>query len=118
MNIGHLDKRITIERRSTTLDAYGQQLDAWTTVANCWANIRPIGGRERIAAMQTQADLTHTVAVRYNIHLLPPQEISAYRIIYQTPAGERIFNITSVRDVDESRRFIVFDCVEGPRDGQ
>lgn len=118
MRIGQLDKRITIQRRSQTLDAYGQQVDSWSTVADCWADVRPVGGREKLSAMAMQADLTHTVAVRYNVALLPPKEAAANRIVYATPAGSRVLNITSARDVDEGRRWIVFDCVEGAQDGQ
>jgi SPP1 family predicted phage head-tail adaptor len=114
--IGRLDKRVTIQRRSATKDSYGQELDSWTTIAQVWAQVKPLGGRERMrnAAMVVESILTHTVTVRYSETLMPPLEADAWRILY----GSRIFNITSSRDVEEDRRFIEFDCTEGSVNGQ
>jgi len=118
MNIGKLDKRITLQVRSATLDAYGQELNSWTNLATVWANIKPIGGREKLRAMAVESTLTHTVAVRYDVRFMPPTKADAYRISYTTPAATRIFNIVAARDVDEGRRHIIFDCTEGNEVGQ
>jgi len=118
MDAGRLDKRITFQRRSAVKDDYGQQLDAWSEVATVWANVKPIGGREKLRAMAIESELTHTVAVRYTASLLPPIAAAAMRISYQTPTGTRLLNITAARDLDEERRFIIFDCTEGSLDGQ
>jgi SPP1 family predicted phage head-tail adaptor len=118
MKIGLFDKRITLQSRSSTLDDYGQELNTWLDVATIWANIKTIGGREKLRAMSIESSLSHTVAVRYNVNFLPPTKVDAWRISYTTPAGVRIFNITAARDVDEDRRFIIFDCTEGSEVGQ
>lgn len=118
MQIGKLDKRITLQSRSSTLDDYGQEINAWVDVATVWANIKPVSGREKLRAMAVESTLTHTVAVRYNVRFMPPKTVDAWRIKYVTPAGERIFNITSARDMDEARRYIIFDCTEGNEVGQ
>lgn len=113
--IGRLDKRITIQRRSSTKDSYGQEIDSWTTIAQVWAQVKPMGGRERMrtAAMVVESILTHTVTVRYSDTLMPPLEADAWRILY----GSRILNISSSRDVEEDKRFIEFDCTEGSING-
>ena len=118
MKIGSLDKRITLQSRSATLDDYGQELNSWNNVATVWASIMPIGGREKLRAMAIESELTHTVAIRYDVRFLPPKTVDAWRISYTTPAGVRIFNITAARDVDEGRRTIIFDCTEGNEVGQ
>jgi len=114
--IGRLDKRVSIQRRSATKDAYGQELDSWTTIAQVWAQVKPLGGKERMrnSAMVVESILTHTITVRYSASLMPPLEADAWRILY----GTRIFNITASRDVEEDRRFIEFDCTEGSINGQ
>jgi SPP1 family predicted phage head-tail adaptor len=114
--IGRLDKRVTIQRRSATKDSYGQELDSWTTLAQVWAQVKPLGGKERMrtAAMVVESILTHIVTVRYSDSLMPPLEADAWRIVY----GSRYLNINSSRDVDEDRRFIEFDCTEGSINGQ
>ena len=38
MKIGKLDRRILIERKSVTRDAYGAEVIAWTTVATVWGS--------------------------------------------------------------------------------
>ena len=60
MDIGKLDKRITLQSRSATLDSYGQEIDSWTDVATVWANVKPVGGREKLRSMQVDSLLTHT----------------------------------------------------------
>lgn len=113
MDIGKLDKRITLQSRSTTLDSYGQQIDSWSDVATVWANVKPISGREKLKAMQVDSILTHTVAIRYNASFMPPRAIDAWRIVY----NGRLFNITAAMDLDEARQYIIFDCTEGSIDG-
>lgn len=111
---GILDKRVSIYRPPTTRDDYGHQSGAWEPVATVWANVRPIGGRERLRAGQYDATLTHTVAVRYNPALLPPRTAVTWRLLYLG----RLFNIVAAMDVDESHEYIIFDCTEGSADGQ
>lgn len=114
--IGRLDKRVTVQQRSSTKDSYGQEIDSWTTIAQVWAQVKPIGGKERMrnAAMVVESILTHTVTVRYSNSLMPPLVADAWRILY----GSRILNISTSRDVEEDRRFIEFDCTEGSLNGQ
>ena len=114
VEIGRLNHRVTVQSRTTTTDAYGQQLDTWSDLATVWANIKPIGGRERLRAMAMESTLTHTVMVRYRAAFTPPILMGARRIAYQG----RIFNIVAARDVDEGRTHIIFDCTEGSLDGQ
>lgn len=114
MDAGALDKRVAIYKPSTSRDDYGHASGAWELVATVWANVRPIGGRERLRAGQYDATLTHTVAVRYNPALLPPRTASSWRLEY---IGRR-FNIVAAMDLDERHEFIVFDCTEGSLDGQ
>lgn len=111
---GDLNRRIRIERPTTGTDDYGQPLPAgWELVAACWANVRPTGGRERVASMQMDVRLTHTVAVHYQAKLMPPTTNAQWRIVY----GERILQITYARDLNDARQWIVFECVEGAQHG-
>ena len=113
MDIGKLDKRITLQSRSATIDDYGQQINSWTDVATVWANIKPVSGREKMKAMQVDSILSHTVAVRYNATFMPPRTVDAWRIVY----NGRYFNIIAAMDLDEARKYIIFDCTEGSIDG-
>lgn len=114
MDIGRFDKRITLQSRSSTLDSYGQEINSWSDVAIVWANIKPVSGRERLKAMQVDSILSHTVAVRYNATFMPPRTVDAWRIVY----NNRYFNIIAAMDLNEERKYIIFDCTEGSIDGQ
>lgn len=114
MEIGRLNRRISLQQRSGTLDAYGQQLTTWSTIATVWANIKPKGGKERERSMVVESELMHNVTIRYNASFMPPTTVDAWRILY----GTRIFNIVAAYDVDEAHKHIVFECKEGSLDGQ
>jgi SPP1 family predicted phage head-tail adaptor len=114
LDFGKWKHRISVQSRSSALDAFGQQTSAWSTVATVWADIVPSSGLEKQRAGMVGASLTHSVAVRYTPLFLPAITAAAYRILY----GTRVLNITAVMDVGEEHVFILFDCVEGSLDGQ
>ncbi len=114
MFAGQLRHTITIQRRTSTLDDYGQKVNTWSTVATTRANIRPVGGKEQKAGMEMMAKLTHTVAVRYQSALVPPLEASTWRVMF----GTRVLNIVNSRNLEEKNRWIIFECEEGSRDGE
>jgi SPP1 family predicted phage head-tail adaptor len=117
MNIGQLNRRITLQTRSGTLDAYGQEVNVWSNFATVWANIKPISGREKAGMATIDAMLTHRVSIRYRVEFMPPTTVDAWRIVYPTKAGDRIFNITASQDMDEAHEYIVFDVQEGSQTG-
>jgi SPP1 family predicted phage head-tail adaptor len=116
MRISRLQQRITVQRRSSTLDAYGQEINSWTDIGTVWAEVKPMSGAEKMRAnaMVVESLLTHRVTVRYSALFLPSIEADAWRILF----GTRVFNITSSMNVDEEDKLIIFDCTEGSLDGQ
>jgi len=116
MRISKLQQRITIQRRSSTLDAYGQEINSWSDIGTVWAEVKPLSGREKMRtnAMVVESQLTHQVTVRYSTLFLPSTTADAWRILFES----RIFNITASWNVDEANKTIIFDCTEGSLDGQ
>jgi len=108
MGAGELNRRVIIQRKSDGDGAFGQATGDWVDIAAVSANIRPIGGREKLRAMAYESTLTHTVKVRYRTDLLPAIEADGWRILY----GSRVFDITASMDLDDARRYIVFECIE------
>lgn len=108
-----LNRRITLQARGTGFDDYGQPSEAWADVATVWANIKPISGREKLAAMAVDVQTSQTVMIRYNPDYYPATKVSGWRIKYQ----DRYLSITSAIDVDDARKYIVFDCIEGADHG-
>lgn len=115
MRISKLQQRITIQRRSSTLDAYGQEINSWSDIGTVWAEVKPLSGREKMRtnAMVVESQISHQVTVRYSTLFLPSTTADAWRILF----GARIFNITASWNVDEADKTIIFDCTEGSLDG-
>lgn len=113
MNIGRLNRRITLQARGAGFDDYGQPSEAWADVATLWASIKPIGGREKLRAMVVDVQTSQTVLIRYNADYLPATKVSGWRIKYQ----DRYLSITGAIDLEEAHKYIVFDCIEGADNG-
>jgi SPP1 family predicted phage head-tail adaptor len=113
MRAGDLRHRVRIQKRSVVTDTFGAQSHVWTDVATVWADISPMSGRELLAAQAINVDISHVVTIRYQPQFASPKAVAAMRILY----GERIFNISAPRDVDERHRQIELQCAEGLNDG-
>lgn len=106
---------IQIQNKSVSLDAYGQQVNTWTTLVTTKASIRAAGrSSEKVSSGQITSSLTHTIATRYQAALGEPIAMAAMRILF----NGRVINILSARIIEENNQWIVFDCVEGSLDGQ
>lgn len=109
MRTGNLRRRISIQRKDTARDSYGQPNLVWVLVAEVWADIQPLSGRELEIAQAMNAEITHQVTVRYREGIT-----AAMRIVYQG----RFFNITSPPlDVDMRHKEMQLMCSEGLNDG-
>lgn len=129
MRAGKLRKLVAIEQRDSGQDATGQQAITWTQVAEVYAAIEPISGRELIAAQAVQNEVTHDIAIRFLPSGLGAQyaledyfdedynvEISMAGSL-RVNFGGRYFNVLSVRNIDERDRVMMLRCAEGLKDG-
>ena len=92
---GTLNRRITIQEKTVTRDAYGAEVIDWTEVAEVWAAVLPIRGSEYVSLQMAQADLTTRFVIRYRAGVTP-----AMRIVY----GDAVYDIKEVIDVRDSHR--------------
>lgn len=109
-----LRHKIRIQRRARSLDPYGQPHEIWADYLSVRAHIRPISGKESVGALSVNPSLTHTIAVRYKPAFGLPHSMASYRVHF----GERVFNIESVRNLEERNRWVILNCIEGSADGQ
>lgn len=65
MNIGKLNRRITIEYVTTATDPEGYPIETWTTFAKPWAAREPLRGDEFWNAAATNAEKTVKYRIRY-----------------------------------------------------
>ena len=97
MDIGRLNRRIVIQEKTVTRDAYGGESISWTDVATVWAAVLPIRGREYVAIREAGAELTTRFVIRHRDGVTP-----AMRIAY----GGGYYNIESVIDSEDGHRFL------------
>lgn len=66
MKAGRLDRRITLERFSTTVDAYNEPVKAWGVFASVAASYEPLSDGERFRAGETAATASARFVIRYS----------------------------------------------------
>lgn len=91
-------------------DESGHQVEVWVLVANAWAALDPLRGSEYFAAEQAQAETTHRVTMRAQ----PGHKVVAhrYRVVFEDSAGDRIFDVEQVRDIEERGAYLEMLCRE------
>jgi SPP1 family predicted phage head-tail adaptor len=65
MKAGTLRHRVTFQRATETDSGTGSVVKAWANLDTVWARVEPLAGKERFAAMQTQADVDYRILCRY-----------------------------------------------------
>lgn len=99
----NLDKKVSVQRQTTTTDSYGQREDTWTETSTPWASIRPVSGKEYHNASGERAEVSHEIVMRHGPTVAPRD-----RIVYSS----RTFDIRSVFNVEERGRYLKLMCRE------
>ena len=113
MDIGSLNRRVTVQQRSTALDAFGQALNTWLDVVTVWAAISASGGNEKLHTLQVNEEVSQRVTVRYQPAFPDSTTIDGWRIKF----GTRLLNIQYAINLNERNRTMQFYCSEGLNDG-
>ena len=108
---GRLNKRIIIQQLVTgspAVDSLGEPNTSWDDLAEVWAAIEPLQGREFWAQQQIQAEITIRVRIRYLSTVT-----ARMRVLYKS----RILDIHSVIDPKEKHEEQQLMCSEGVTNG-
>ena len=65
MQAGRLNRRVTLQSPSQSVDEIGQPIPGWTDVATVWADIRMKSGLESIKAGASVSVVQASVRIRY-----------------------------------------------------
>lgn len=107
---GLLDRRVRIDRLHVERDDVGQPVERWSLVAEVWARVEPLGGREGFGQQQFVATGDVRFTIRWRDDVTPLE-----RITY----GAREYDVVSV--AEEGRRealLIVGRCRTEPRENR
>ncbi len=103
MNIGKMNKRITIQTATDAQDSFNSATETWADTVTLWGNINPLSGKEYNANAQTESETTHVITVRYKSGITTKN-----RIKY----GSRYFDIENVININESNQWLEMMCTE------
>lgn len=89
MIAGALRHIVTIERQTTTVDAYGERTDTWSPLIPAQptrrASIEPITGKEYMSQSGEHSDVTTRIRLRYDAalsDLQPKDRVNHSGVIY------------------------------------
>ena len=103
MEAGKLRHRVTIKQKSTTRDAAGGEVVAWTTFATVWGSVEPMRGQEYLEANRVGAQVDTRIRIRYASGVLPSM---------QAVYGSHTYDILSVINVEERNIEMQLMCKE------
>ena len=86
MQAGRLDRRITIERKTTVPDEVGDPVESWAELSTRWANVKHQGGREFLAAGAERTEARTVFTIRYFDGLRRTDRINYDGAIYDVEA--------------------------------
>src|SRR5574340_200548 len=101
---GDLNRRVTIQQRRASVDAFGQQVQTWTDLLTCWAHIEPLTGRELLSAQALVSEVSYQVTILYR-----PEITAAMRVLYR----DKVFSVGAVIDPDAEHIGLQLLCSEG-----
>jgi SPP1 family predicted phage head-tail adaptor len=106
MQAGKLNRRIAIQSQTTAQDSFGQELQTWTQVYACWANISVQNSQLINATAEFVSKVTHRVTLRYTSSVV----IAAnQRVVYkeQVTGVIHTYNIEAVLNTEQANKEIV-----------
>lgn len=103
IRISDLKHRVRLEQPVRVGDGGGGDEVTWTGVAEFWAAVVPVSGRERLEFDALSAETLHTIYCRYREDV---------RLSHRLVLGLRVFEIRSVLNMDDDKRFLKLSCEE------
>lgn len=102
--VSRLRHRLALQQETVTPDGSGGYTQSWQNVADLWAEILPISGKERLFAGQMQAEISHKITIRFRTGI-----VAGMRLLYDS----RAFNIRAILNPKENDEVLELWVDEG-----
>lgn len=86
MQAGRLNRRVTLQSPSQSVDELGQPIPGWTDVATLWADIRMKSGLESIKAGAPVSVVQASIRVRYRAGITAGMRVVHNLVAYEINA--------------------------------
>lgn len=103
LQAGDFNLRMSVQAPSQVSDGYGGFTKAWGSEFEVWARLVPISAALVSLVSGNNSKLTHYIYVRRNNDIK-----TGMRFV----KGERIFQIDTIQDPDETKRYLVCTVTE------
>lgn len=107
MDAGQLTERITVKRETRTDDGYGGSTVTEADVLSAWAMVRPLSGRERDMADQTESPRNYRFTIRRSSD--SAGILASDTIVWRS----KQFNIRFISDAGPMPQFMEIDAEQG-----
>ena len=108
MKIGKLDRRITIQRATLTLNDYGERAETWGTLATVWAEVQyKVGGGESLQSDQVFSEQRVHFIIRYS------SDVSSVRPSDRVSYNGNIYQIEGVQEIGRGEGFRIVTTLRG-----
>jgi SPP1 family predicted phage head-tail adaptor len=99
MLAGTLDRRIVIQRATTSANAFNEAVPTWAPIATVWAHKRDVSDKERQQAAETAAEITTRFRVRWSRRIanVNPKD----RLL----EGGRVYDIWGIKEIGRREGF-------------
>jgi SPP1 family predicted phage head-tail adaptor len=98
---GKLRYHVTIETPTRAKTAQGGDTSTWPTFAKRWMSMRPLSGKEQFLTDERDATIDYEFKCRFRQGITPLMRLSLTVF-----GATRLFDIKSVKHVDERRRML------------
>lgn len=103
IDAGRFNRQLSLENEVDVPDGMGGFSRSFQPVGTVWANICPKSAKQQVEGANLVANVTHEITIRFQA-----QVRTGSRFI----TGTRRFDVVAMRDLDETRRYLVCDCQE------
>lgn len=103
---GAFRHELALQQATLTPDGMGGHKEEWAEIATLFARVEPVSAASRFGADQTLESVTHRVTMRHRDGVS-----SGMRLMRR----ERVFDILTVHDPDETGRYLVCRVRESGR---
>lgn len=101
MQIGELRNYIKIQNKVMVENENLEKVEEWKDFKECWAEIRPLDGREYWSARQTTSEITGKIKIRYTAGIT-----NKMRVVDESN-GSKIYDIEAVIDTENKHKELV-----------
>ena len=103
MNIGKLNRRISILKYEVTRDEYGGEQREWAVQRTLWANILPVSGTEYFKSQQVEAQNITTIIIRYRTDIT---------VLNRVKYLDKTYEIIGISDNFTDHKMLTLNCKE------